>query len=78
MADSRETDRMTTEVSGTSKDCSCTIDALKSRSCRWPLGDPKHVDFRFCGKKRRTGSPYCDEHHEGAFIKGDSIREIPA
>lgn len=36
---------------------------LESHHCRWPLGDPKLSDFRFCGCKRvLTTRPYCAEH----------------
>lgn len=66
---------MKTEVAGEDKDERCTIHTLTHRTCRWPLGDPKQPDFRFCGKKKKFGSPYCEQHHKGAFLKGDN-REI--
>jgi GcrA cell cycle regulator len=29
------------------------------RTCRFPSGDPRKSDFRFCGKPTVTGKPYC-------------------
>lgn len=43
-----------------------TLLQLKFNSCRWPLGDPRLSDFRFCGKTRQVSCPYCPEH----VIKG--------
>ncbi len=40
---------------------------LEAGQCKWPIGDPKHEDFGFCGKKRECGSPYCTEHDERAY-----------
>lgn len=31
--------------------------------CRFPLGDPLHSEFSFCGAPKRMGSAYCAEHH---------------
>lgn len=39
-----------------------TLQELTSNTCRWPLGDPRRSDFRFCGCPVRKGSPYCSEH----------------
>jgi GcrA cell cycle regulator len=39
-----------------------TVLELKFDSCRWPIGDPKLSDFRFCGKTRLAKYPYCPEH----------------
>jgi len=33
--------------------------ALASEACRWPCGDPRHPDFRFCGNPVAE-KPYCD------------------
>ncbi len=35
---------------------------LTERMCKWPIGDPKSPDFRFCGKPSLPGKPYCGEH----------------
>ncbi len=53
-------------------------DALKSRSCRWPVGDPLHHDFHFCGKfalARAKGPTYCDEHFRKAYVS-DTVKEV--
>ena len=39
-----------------------------SRSkCVWPSGDPKTVEFSFCGEAIVPGKPYCSEHCELAY-----------
>lgn len=35
---------------------------LKPHDCRWPIGDPRAENFRFCGKDRDIGVPYCTQH----------------
>ncbi len=40
---------------------------IKDRMCRWPIGDPKHDDFHFCGGDATPGIPYCDVHAEVAY-----------
>lgn len=39
-----------------------TFAQLKQHHCRWPIGDPRQSDFRFCGCSRVAGKPYCVEH----------------
>ena len=41
---------------------------LKHTSCRWPLGDPGHEDFHFCGRDKLDGLPYCTHHARIAFV----------
>ena len=43
------------------------IQTLTEISCRWPIGDPQHVEFHFCGKSKVTGLPYCEFHARRAF-----------
>lgn len=40
---------------------------LKPDSCRWPEGDPKDPDFRFCGEPCAPGKIYCEEHCAVAY-----------
>lgn len=41
---------------------------LEACHCRWPIGDPRHTSFHFCGKKRlRSDVPYCEFHCSKAF-----------
>jgi len=46
-----------------------TMAELSEGTCRWPLGDPTHPDFHFCGAEKNNGSSYCAEHHARAFVK---------
>ncbi len=53
-----------------------TIMELRENMCRWPMGDPTHPDFRFCGLKTDTGVPYCGYHSRIAYQPaGDRRRE---
>lgn len=42
---------------------------LKERTCRWPSGDPKDVDFHFCGCETIVGSSYCKYHSQFAYTQ---------
>lgn len=44
-----------------------TVATLESHHCRWPIGDPQHADFHFCGKNKVPGLPYCEFHARRAF-----------
>lgn len=33
-----------------------------SKSCSWPVGDPKQAGFHFCGDSAEPGRPYCAHH----------------
>ncbi|MDD4615741.1 MAG: GcrA family cell cycle regulator [Alphaproteobacteria bacterium] len=37
------------------------------RHCRWPVGDPRSADFRFCGCTAQEGLPYCVDHARIAY-----------
>lgn len=37
---------------------------LGARMCRWPIGDPKSVDFSFCGRGVDLTGPYCPAHRQ--------------
>lgn len=43
------------------------IATLEHGECRWGIGDPKHADFHFCGKRQFPGLPYCEAHSKRAF-----------
>ena len=55
-----------------------SILSLKETSCRWPIGDPQHDDFHFCGKGKLDGLPYCEFHARRAFQPAQSRRREPA
>jgi GcrA cell cycle regulator len=40
---------------------------LESGDCRWPLGDPREPDFRFCAALQLLGYPCCEHHWRIAF-----------
>ena len=42
---------------------------LEPEDCRWPIGDPLHEDFGFCGARAVDGAqaPYCAHHLMRAF-----------
>lgn len=40
---------------------------LTDNSCRWPIGDPLHEDFAFCGATKPDDRQYCDEHSRIAY-----------
>jgi len=44
-----------------------TVANLAATDCRWPIGDPREPDFRFCGAPQLPGRPYCDHHWRMAF-----------
>jgi GcrA cell cycle regulator len=57
----------------------CTLLALTSVTCRWPVGDPLSSDFFFCGgaSDNRNGRPYCDHHAANAAHKQNRPRIAP-
>ena len=44
-----------------------TTATLSHRTCRWPIGDPAHADFHYCGKSPQSGSPYCATHDQLSY-----------
>jgi hypothetical protein len=40
---------------------------LAPGACRWPYGDPRHSDFRFCGNLA-VEQPYCERHRALAYL----------
>lgn len=51
-----------------------TIMDLNEHTCRWPIGDPQHDEFHFCGKHKIDGTPYCQFHGQVAFQPPQSRR----
>ena len=45
------------------KNSAVAIMSLSSVSCRWPIGDPKSSNFKFCDHKAQGQKPYCLEHY---------------
>lgn len=45
-------------------DTEVTLMELEPHHCRFPLGDPKRPDFRFCGRPKESDRrPYCAAHN---------------
>ncbi len=40
-----------------------------SKTCSWPMGDPKQPGFHFCGEPAELGKPYCHQHCHVAYHK---------
>lgn len=40
---------------------------IGEQHCRWPIGDPRSPDFRFCGCNVSSSLPYCEEHIRVAY-----------
>jgi len=55
-----------------------TLTDLTHNTCRWPIGDPKHEDFRFCGKPVYPGKPYCLDHCAQAYVGSNKPRNEEA
>lgn len=36
--------------------------------CKFPIGDPRHAGFGYCGHKRFGVSSYCEYHHRLAYV----------
>ncbi|MBN1783351.1 MAG: hypothetical protein JW812_00085 [Alphaproteobacteria bacterium] len=48
---------------------------LKKDMCRWPLGDPRHPDFSFCGEPTFKNKPYCLTHCTEAYTLSNKKEE---
>lgn len=46
-----------------------TLMELTPKMCRWPVGDPRKDDFRFCGDYAEPGKSYCCQHHALAYYR---------
>jgi GcrA cell cycle regulator len=40
---------------------------LREAMCKWPIGDPTHAEFVFCGADCNFGTPYCTHHSAIAY-----------
>ena len=56
---------------------------LRESTCRWPVGDPKQEDFKFCGCNASPGMTYCEHHTRLAYqtstrgrLKVDELAKI--
>ena len=44
-----------------------TVENLERKDCRWPIGDPRHGNFHFCGAQQAIGRPYCQHHWDMSY-----------
>lgn len=46
-----------------------SMDDLEPQDCRWPLADsePRVTPWRYCGREKVQGLPYCEDHAVRAF-----------
>lgn len=47
---------------------------LKENDCKWPIGDPQHADFHFCGHAKHQAFPYCEFHARKAYQPPQAMR----
>jgi GcrA cell cycle regulator len=47
------------------------LDGLRPRDCRWPIGDPRTPEFRFCGVPTAPDRSYCAHHYEASIKQKD-------
>ncbi|MYZ49251.1 GcrA family cell cycle regulator [Propylenella binzhouense] len=52
------------------------IEKLTEQTCKWPIGDPGHADFHFCGHQSLEGLPYCEYHAGIAYQTPDPRRRM--
>ncbi|MCP4933442.1 MAG: GcrA cell cycle regulator [bacterium] len=44
-----------------------TMETLKEKHCKWPIGDPSEEDFHYCGHTRHGDGVYCEFHMAKAY-----------
>jgi len=52
-----------------------TLLELTEDTCRWPIGDPGHADFFFCGGPSISSLPYCAYHSRVAYQPANIRRD---
>jgi GcrA cell cycle regulator len=55
-----------------------TLLELEQSDCRWPIGEPRQPDFRFCAERSLEGRPYCALHWSMAFQPPRPRHQAPA
>lgn len=72
-----EIDESVTAKDGCARHGPIALFDLRLRNCRWPIGDPRDVNFGFCGENRdQPGSPYCAAHRALAFDRSPRRRSF--
>jgi GcrA cell cycle regulator len=63
----RETTTFRSSADGIKRSEGIAVTKAGDRHCRWPVGDPRSPDFRFCGCTVHEGLPYCTDHARVAY-----------
>ena len=48
---------------------------IRDGLCRWPLGEPEDINFKFCGRNTKEGIVYCQSHYKQAYQPLSKVRE---
>jgi GcrA cell cycle regulator len=55
-----------------------TLFDLKPGMCKWPLGEPRDEEFRYCAADRCGEGPYCSAHQAIAYAPAQPRRRAAA
>lgn len=58
----------------TDPDAGVSLTDIKSGQCRWPVGDTRTPEFRFCGRETVPGKSYCADHFARSIDAGATAR----
>lgn len=61
------------ELPATDKFGTAALLGLTETTCKWPIGDPRASDFRFCGHHIGNGA-YCEHHNSRAYEPAERRR----
>jgi GcrA cell cycle regulator len=53
-----------------------TMETLGAHECKWPIGEPQHPAFSFCGRKHDLAGPYCQKHAQRAYQPAQARKRI--
>ena len=53
-----------------------SIFQLTEKTCKWPIGDPGHEEFHFCGHDSLDNLPYCEYHAGVAYQAPEPRRRL--
>jgi GcrA cell cycle regulator len=53
-----------------------SIFQLTEKTCKWPIGDPGHDEFHFCGHDSLENLPYCEYHAGVAYQAPEPRRRL--
>jgi GcrA cell cycle regulator len=53
-----------------------SIFQLTEKTCKWPIGDPSHEEFHFCGHDSLENLPYCEYHAGVAYQVPEPRRRL--